>query len=59
MITFVYCGIKEYAIMYLPSPLCSNEENETIASNMGAFPVITNVENSVGAIVVILGWVVR
>ena len=56
---FAYRIIEKYAITYLPSPLCSNEENETIASNMGAFPFITNVENSVGAIVVIFGWVVK
>ena len=42
---------------YRPSPLCSREENETIASNNGALFERTNFAKSKGVIVVTFGCV--
>ena len=47
--------LKEYC--YRPSPLCSREENETIASNSGALFERTNFAKSEGVIVVTFGCV--
>ena len=44
-----------YQNMYLPNPLCSSDENVTIASKTGAFLARTSLENSTGEISVIFG----
>ena len=42
--------------IYLPNPLCSRDEKDTIASNWGATFERTRSEKSVGEMVVIFGW---